>query len=176
MGELEVVLKSKIREVPDFPTPGILFKDIMPLLEDRQAFRAAINGLASPFRNSGIDKVVGIDARGFLFSSAVAFAIDAGLVSARKQGKLPFTKITQEHSLEYGQSLLEMHIDSIKPHERILIVDDVLATGGTAEAVIKLVNRLGGTVVGAEFLIELSLGGREGLEKYGVQVHSLVRY
>lgn len=176
MSELEVVLKRKIREVPDFPTPGILFKDIMPLLEDGQTFRAAIDGLAIPFRDSGIDKVVGIDARGFLFSSAVAFAIGAGLVSARKQGKLPFTKITQTHSLEYGQSLLEMHIDSIKPNERVLIVDDVLATGGTAEAVIKLVQRLGGAVAGAGFLIELSLGGRANLERYGVQVHSLVRY
>lgn len=176
MGELEATLKSKIREVPDFPTSGILFKDIMPLLEDGQTFRAAVNGLASSFINSRIDKTVGIDARGFLFSSAVAFVLGVGLVSARKQGKLPFTKITQEHSLEYGQSLLEMHIDSVRPHERILIVDDVLATGGTAEAVIKLITRLGGTVVGAGFLIELSLGGRENLGKYGVQVHSLVRY
>ena len=170
------LLKSKIRDVDDFPTTGIKFKDIMPLLEDPNAFKNTIESLALPFKTKRIDKVVGIDARGFLFAPAVAYVLKAGMVAARKKGKLPFKKIIQKHKLEYGESLLEMHIDSIKKGERVLIIDDVLATGGTVEAAIKLVKKLGGKVVGLGFLLEIPLGGREKLKKYRAVINSLIRY
>ena len=178
MAELSVrlLLKSKIREIKNFPTVGISFKDIMPLLEDRKTFIAAVECLARPFTKSNIDKVVGIDARGFLLAPAVAYLLGAGMVAARKKYKLPYKKIFENHKLEYGESSLEMHIDSIMPGERVLIVDDVLATGGTAEAAIKLVKRLGGNVVGLGFLIELPLGGREKLKHYRTKINSLLRY
>lgn len=169
-------LKRKIREIKDFPTPGISFKDIMPLLEDQKAFKAAVKGLATPFKKMKINKVVGIDARGFLFASAVAYVLGAGMVAARKKGKLPYDKISQTHELEYGESLLEMHVDSVSSGERVLIIDDVLATGGTAEAAVKLVKRLGGNVVGLGFLIELPLGGRDKLKKYRTKINSLIYY
>lgn len=168
-------LKKKIREVLNFPTPGIEFKDITPLLEDKLAFKEAIEGLAEPFKKSHIDKVVGIDARGFLFSSAVAYILGAGTVAVRKKGKLPYKKIIEFHDLEYGTSLLEMHTDSIKKGERVLIVDDVLATGGTAEAAYKLVKKRGGKVVGLAFLLEIS--SLDGKNKFkDAKVHSLLSY
>src|SRR3990167_11445449 len=126
-------LKSKIREIADFPIQGINFKDITPLLEDKSAFRDAINGLADAFRDKKVDKVVGIDARGFLLASAVAYLLNAGMVIVRKKGKLPHQTIVREHDLEYGRGTLEIHVDAIKKGERVLVIDDVLATGGTAD-------------------------------------------
>lgn len=167
-------LKAKIREVMDFPTPGISFKDITPLLEDRETFKDTIEGLADFYKAEKIDKVVGIDARGFLLASGVAYILNAGLVIVRKRGKLPWEKILREHDLEYGKGSLEMHTDSIKKGERVLVVDDVLATGGTAEAAIKLAEELGGNIIGLAFLLELPLGGRELLKKY--EIKSLIKY
>ena len=177
-------LKAKIREIENFPTPGINFKDITPLLEDKDAFREAINGLVGFFSAKGgsaydgkdlkIDKVVGIDARGFLLASAVAYLLNAGMVIVRKKGKLPSEKILREHDLEYGRGSLEMHVDSIKPGEKILIIDDVLATGGTVEAAVKLTEELGGQVIGLGFLLEIPFGGREKLKGYNIK--SLIVY
>jgi adenine phosphoribosyltransferase len=170
----EADLKLKIREIPNFPTPGISFKDITPALEDKDSFRAIIDGLVEFFKNEKIDKVVGIDARGFLLSSAVAYRLNAGMVIVRKKGKLPFETIIREHSLEYGTGTLEIHIDAIKKGERVLIIDDVLATGGTADAAVKLSEELGGVIVGLGFLLELPLGGREKLSQY--KIEALIRY
>lgn len=167
-------LKAKIREVPDFPIKGINFKDITPLLEDKDAFREAVDGLVSHFKEKSIDKVVGIDARGFLLASAVAYLLNAGMVIIRKKGKLPYDTIVREHDLEYGRGTLEIHTDAVKKGEQILIIDDVLATGGTVEAAAKLVEDLGGIVMGVGLLLELPLGGRERLSKY--QVVSLIKY
>ena len=167
-------LKAKIREIKDFPMPGINFKDITPLLEDKDAFREAINGLTDFFKDLKIDKVVGIDARGFLLASAVAYLLNAGMVIVRKKGKLPSEKILREHDLEYGRGSLEMHVDAIKPGEKILIIDDVLATGGTVEAAVKLTEELGGQVIGLGFLLEIPLGGREKLKGYNIK--SLIVY
>ena len=167
-------LKAKIREIKNFPTPGISFKDITPLLEDKDAFRESLEGLANFFKDTKPEKVVGIDARGFLLASGVAYLLHAGMVIVRKKGKLPYEKLVREHSLEYGNGSLEMHIDSIKKGERVLIIDDVLATGGTAEAAIKLAEALGGHIVGYEFLLELPLGGREKLKHY--KLKSLIAF
>ncbi|HEY4487078.1 MAG TPA: adenine phosphoribosyltransferase [Candidatus Paceibacterota bacterium] len=167
-------LKAKIREIENFPTPGINFKDITPLLEDKDSFREAIEGLADFFRDARPDKVVGIDARGFLLASAVAYLLHTGMVIVRKKGKLPYEKIVREHDLEYGTGSLEMHTDSIRKGERVLIIDDVLATGGTADAAIKLAEELGGDIIGAGFLLELPLGGREKLKQY--KLKSLINY
>jgi len=167
-------LKSKIREIADFPIQGINFKDITPLLEDKSAFRDAINGLADAFRDKKVDKVVGIDARGFLLASAVAYLLNAGMVIVRKKGKLPYETIMREHDLEYGRGSLEIHKDSISREESVLIVDDVLATGGTVEAAASLVEELGGIVTGIGLLLELPLGGRERLSRY--DLISLIKY
>lgn len=167
-------LKSKIRHIQDFPIKEINFKDITPLLEDRDAFKEAIDGLADAFRGEKIDKVVGIDARGFLFASAVAYLLNAGMVIVRKKGKLPYETIVREHDLEYGRGTLEIHKDAVNPDEKVLIIDDVLATGGTVEAAAKLVEDLGGIVVGVGLLLELPMGGRERLSKY--HVVSLIKY
>ncbi|KKU20537.1 adenine phosphoribosyltransferase [Candidatus Azambacteria bacterium RIFCSPHIGHO2_01_46_10] len=168
-------LKQKIREILDFPTPGIKFKDITPLLEDPESFKEAIDGLVDFFRDIKIDKVVGIDARGFLLASAVAYLLNAGMVIVRKKGKLPHQTIVREHDLEYGRGTLEIHVDAIKKGERVLVIDDVLATGGTADAAVKLVEHLGGDVVGLGFLLELSyFPGREKLKNYNI--NSLIIY
>ena len=167
-------LKAKIREVLDFPIKGINFKDITPLLEDKNTFREAVDGLVLHFKGRPIDKVVGIDARGFLLASAVAYLIGAGMVIVRKKGKLPYETIVREHDLEYGRGTLEIHTDAIKKGEKVLIIDDVLATGGTVEAAAKLVENLGGIVVGVGLLLELSLGGRKRLREYDIV--SLIKY
>lgn len=167
-------LKSKVREVMHFPTPGISFKDITPLLEDKDIFREIIDGLHAAFKNVSVDKVLGIDARGFLLASPIAYLGGVGMVIVRKKGKLPHETITREHDLEYGRGALEIHVDAIKKGERILVIDDVLATGGTAEAAVHLVEALGGKVVGIGFLIELSLGGREKLKDYNIK--ALITY
>ena len=157
-------LRSLIRDVPDFPRPGIVFKDITLLLGDRVAFTAAVSGLAEPYRDAGVDVVAGIESRGFILGGAVADRLGAGFALVRKEGRLPSTRISQAYTLEYGEAVIEMHSDAIKPGERVLIVDDLLATGGTAGAAGALVDRLGGDIVGFAFLIELSaLGGSAAL-------------
>ena len=168
-------LKSLIREVPDFPKPGILFYDITTLLKDADGLKAVIDGLSANYRGKQIDTVVGIEARGFIFAPAVAYALGAGFVPVRKPGKLPAASERVEYQLEYGTDALEIHRDAVANGARVLIVDDVLATGGTAAAVAKLVRKLGGEVAGMEFVIELDfLHGREKLP--GLDVQSLVQY
>src|SRR5215510_13868350 len=157
-------LKSKIRSIPDFPKAGILFYDITTLLQDPVGFRAAIDSLATPFVGQGIDIVVGIESRGFIFGAAVADRIGAGFSPVRKPGKLPSTTKRVTYDLEYGTDVLEIHDDAVSPGQRVLIVDDLLATGGTAAATVGLVKGLGAEVVGLQFLIELTaLGGRQKL-------------
>ncbi len=157
-------LKAKIRHVPDFPKAGILFYDVTTLLRDPQGLRVAIDSLSLPFEGRGIDLVVGIESRGFILGAAVADRIGAGFVLVRKVGKLPSATIRASYSLEYGTDSLEMHKDAIEPGQRVLIVDDLLATGGTAAAAVSLVKQLGGTVEGLAFLIELlELKGRDKL-------------
>jgi len=168
-------LKTKIRHVPDFPKAGILFYDITTLLQDPAGFRAAIDTLALPFTDQGIDLVVGIESRGFIFGAAVADRIGAGFSPVRKPGKLPSTCVRASYDLEYGSDALEMHDDAVKPGQRVLIVDDLLATGGTARAATELVKRLGGEVHALSFLIELiALNGRAKLE--GERVHTALKY
>jgi adenine phosphoribosyltransferase len=153
-----------IRDVPDFPKPGIVFKDITPLLADPDAFASAIDALIAPYATAGVEKVVGIEARGFILGAPVAQALGAGFVPVRKPGKLPWQVASQTYALEYGTDQLEVHRDAVAPGERVLLVDDVLATGGTAAAALDLLGGLGAEVVGAAFLIELGfLGGRAQL-------------
>jgi len=160
-------LKALIRDVPDFPQPGILFKDITPLLADENAFSSVIDLIVVHYGRGNIDKVVGIEARGFILASPVAYHFGAGFVPVRKSGKLPWETEREEYALEYGTATLEIHQDSVLPGERVLIVDDVLATGGTARATARLVERLGGKVVGIACLIELTfLDGRKAVEGY----------
>lgn len=168
-------LKSSIRNVPDFPKPGIGFKDITTLLIDGPAFREAVDLLAERFQNQEIKKVVGIESRGFVFGSVIAYKWGVGFVPVRKPGKLPAETISEEYDLEYGTDSLEIHRDAITPGEKVLIVDDLLATGGTAQATVNLINRLGGEIAGIAFLIELSfLNGRQKLRGYDVL--SLMEY
>ena len=168
-------LKARIRNVPDFPKAGILFYDITTLLQDRVGFRAAVDSLAAPFEDQGIDVVVGIESRGFIFGAAVADRISAGFTPVRKPGKLPSRTVRATYALEYGTDSLEMHDDAIRGGQRVLIVDDLLATGGTAGATTELVKRLGGEVHALAFLIELlALNGRDKLA--GENVHAVLQY
>ena len=168
-------LSASIRDIPDFPKPGILFRDITPVLADAGLFRAAIGEFAEVCRRSGAEKIAGIDARGFLFGATVAYEMGLGFVPVRKKGKLPFHTITQSYDLEYGSSEVEIHTDAFHKGEKVALIDDLLATGGTAGAAIKLINQSGAHVVAAAFLIELAdLGGRKVLG--GVPVTSLVTY
>ena len=168
-------LKSLIRDVPDFPQPGIVFKDITPLLGDETGFSSAIDMIVVHYGRGNVDKVVGIEARGFILASPVAYHFGAGFVPVRKAGKLPWDTESEQYELEYGTETLEIHKDAFDPGERVLIVDDVLATGGTARATSRLVERLGGKVVGIACLIELSfLEGRKQLE--GLEFFSLLTY
>ena len=163
-----------IRDVPDFPSLGVLFRDITPLWADPEAFGTAVTSLAEPFRGDGIQKVVGIEARGFVFGAAVARALSAGFVPARKPGKLPRGRHRVDYALEYGSDALEIHTDAIEPNERILLVDDVLATGGTARAAADLVRLCGGDLAGIGFFLELTaLNGRDRLASE--RVESVVR-
>jgi adenine phosphoribosyltransferase len=160
-------IKALIRDVPDFPEPGIVFKDITPVLADPIAFSTIIDLIVVHFGRGNVDKVVAIEARGFILGAPVAYHFGAGVVPVRKKGKLPHDTVDQEYVLEYGTASLEIHRDAVKPGERVLIVDDVLATGGTAAAAASLVERIGGTVCGIACLIELGfLGGREKLQGY----------
>jgi len=168
-------IEGAIRNVPDFPKPGIQFKDITPVLSDGHLFQSVIEHILSDVKPGTIDKIVGIDARGFIFGAAAAARIGAGFVPVRKKGKLPWATHEQSYDLEYGSSTVAIHTDAIHPGERVLLVDDLLATGGTAAAALKLVEKLGGTVVGVRFVIELSfLNGRERLG--GAGVRSLIVY
>jgi len=168
-------LKSKIRHVPDFPKAGILFYDITTLLQDPAGFHEAVDSLTLPFVEKGIDVVVGIESRGFIFGSAVADRLGAGFAPVRKPGKLPSTTVRVSYDLEYGSDALEIHDDAVKPGQRVLIVDDLLATGGTAKAASDLVSRLGGDVHALAFLIELvALNGRDRLA--GQTLHTVLTY
>jgi adenine phosphoribosyltransferase len=168
-------LKSKIRHVPDFPKAGILFYDITTLLRDPAGFRLAIDSVATPFQDKAISLVVGIESRGFILGAAVADRIGAGFVPVRKVGKLPSTRIRASYDLEYGTDSLEMHSDAIEKGQRVLIVDDLLATGGTAKATVDLVKQVGGVVEGVAFLIELvALSGRSKLQ--GETIHAVLKY
>lgn len=171
-------LRSHIRSIPDYPKPGIVFRDITTLIENGPALRAAANALMGSCCSMEIDKVAVIESRGFILGSIVAYLLGAGIVIIRKKGKLPYTTRTVEYSLEYGVDILEVHEDSIKPGERILLHDDLLATGGTMAAAADLVQQLGGTIVGASFLVELAfLPGRERLLEIGVpRIDALVTY
>ena len=162
--------QNAMRDVPDFPKPGIVFKDITPILSDAALFRDSIDAFVELAAGLKVDKVVGIDARGFIFGGAVAIRLGAGFIPMRKRGKLPWTTEATSYALEYGEAVLEVHRDAILPGENVLLVDDLLATGGTSAAAIELVHRLGGTVVGTHFLVELSfLGGRAKLPESGVK-------
>ncbi|HEV8336012.1 MAG TPA: adenine phosphoribosyltransferase [Candidatus Polarisedimenticolia bacterium] len=172
---MEERLKQSIRSVPDFPKPGILFRDITPVLSDPALFRDTIEELAAPFRNDRIAKVLGIESRGFIFGPPLAIQLGAGFVPARKRGKLPRETIRETYALEYGTDSLEIHRDAFAPGERVLIVDDLLATGGTASGAARLAEKVGAEVVGAAFVVELKfLDGRAKLP--GRRVHVLVRY
>jgi adenine phosphoribosyltransferase len=166
-------LLDYIRDVPDFPTPGILFRDITPLLAEPSAFSEAVRAMAEPFRDSAVAKVLGIEARGFLFGAALARELGAGIVPARKSGKLPRQRVRATYGLEYGRDCLEIHSDAFRRGERVLVADDVLATGGTARAAAELAEKLGAEIVGLTFLIELgALGGKKQLP--GRRIHSVL--
>jgi adenine phosphoribosyltransferase len=174
--EYEVAtLKELIREIPDFPRPGVGFKDITPLLADRAAFASCVDVLADRFSGERIDKVIGVEARGFIIASPVAYRLGAGFVPVRKAGKLPFEVLSVTYELEYGADTLEVHADALQPGERVLVLDDVLATGGTASATCRLVEKLGAVTVGFGCIIELGfLGGRRRIE--ALPVEALVTY
>ena len=170
-----IELRDLIRDVPDFPKPGIIFKDITPLLKSPEGFRIAVEGLAEPFRESAIDRVAGIESRGFIFGAAVAQLLGCGFVPIRKPGKLPWKTSRMEYSLEYGVDALEVHEDAFSSGERVLIVDDLLATGGTAEAAGSLVTRFGAELVAYSMVVELRfLNGRQRLG--GTRFHGLIDY
>ena len=162
-------LKANIRDVPDFPKPGILFKDITPILANGQLFRLAVTIFAERYQRKSVEKIVAIDARGFIFGGALAHYLGIGLTLVRKKGKLPFKSHQSDYELEYGHGTLEIHVDGVEKNQRVVIIDDLLATGGTAEAAAKLVEQCGGEIVELAFLVELGfLHGRERLEKYPV--------
>lgn len=166
-------LEALIRDVPDFPQPGILFKDITPILQDPIGLHDAVDAMSAPFRDRAIDRIVGLESRGFIFGAPMAYSMGLGLALVRKPGKLPADKINLAYELEYGSNTFEIHRDAVLPGQRVLIVDDLLATGGTMRASIDLVEQLGGEVVGLSFLVELSfLNGREKLQGY--DIHTII--
>ena len=170
-------VRDYIRTIVDFPHEGILFRDVTTLFADPRGFRICIDQLLAPYAGTRIDKVVGLEARGFILGGAVAHQLSTGFVPIRKKGKLPGQTISQAYSLEYGEAVVELHEDAIQPGERVLLVDDLLATGGTAEAGIKLVERLGGQIIGCAFVVDLpDLGGRKRLEGMGMEVHALCAF
>lgn len=175
MTDLNAHLKQFIRDVPNFPIDGIMFRDITTLLAEPKAFHTTIDGLLAPYRDQQVDKVVVIESRGFIFGTPMAYELGAGVVPVRKPGKLPADTLTEEYDLEYGTNTLQIHTDAITPGENVIIVDDLLATGGTVAASIHLVEQLGGKIIGISFLAELlDLHGRERIKNY--IVHSLVQY
>jgi adenine phosphoribosyltransferase len=172
-----VDIRALIRTIPDYPKPGILFRDITTLIAHPAGLRAAVDGLVWPFLTSDIDYIAGIEARGFILGGAVAHELGRGFIPIRKKGKLPWKVIGQEYSLEYGVDTIEIHADAIGKGDRVLLVDDLIATGGTAEAAIELIRRSGGEIVAAAFVIDLpDLGGAKRLRKHNVDVHTLVSF
>jgi len=170
-------VRDYIRTIVDFPHEGIMFRDVTTLFSDPRGFRMAIDQLLHPYAGMQIDKVVGLEARGFILGGAIAHQLTVGFVPIRKKGKLPGATISQAYKLEYGEAIVELHDDAIQPGERILLVDDLLATGGTAEAGIKLIERLGGQIIGCAFVVDLpELGGRKLLEQMGMDVHVLCEF
>ncbi len=170
-------LKSLIRAIPDYPKPGIIFRDVTTLFADAQGFKAAIAQIAEPYRTEPIDAVAGIEARGFILGGAIADRLGCGFIPIRKKGKLPWKTYSQDYELEYGTDTIEIHEDAVTEGERILIVDDLIATGGTAEAAVKIVTRAGGHVLGAAFVIDLpEIGGREKIEAMGVPCTALMAF
>jgi adenine phosphoribosyltransferase len=175
MTDPRIPLKKLIRDIPDFPKPGILFRDITPMLADPSGLALAVELMANPFRGKGIDLVVGAESRGFIFGTAVACCLSAGFALVRKTGKLPHECISMAYNLEYGQDALQMHADSVRPGQRVLICDDVLATGGTMKACCDMVSQLGGQIAGIAVLIELmALGGRRKIAP--LEIHSVLKY
>jgi adenine phosphoribosyltransferase len=174
---LEDTLRGAIRTIPDYPKPGILFRDITTLLGDARAFRRAVDELVHPYAGTKVDKVAGIEARGFILGGAIAHQLSSGFIPIRKKGKLPHDTVRIAYSLEYGIDEMEMHRDAVKPGERVILVDDLIATGGTAEGAAKLLRQMGADIVAACFVIDLpDLGGRAKLEALGVPVRTLVAY
>lgn len=172
-----MTLADAIRTIPDYPKPGILFRDITTLLGDARAFRRAVDELVQPFAGTKIDKVAGVEARGFILGGAVAHQLSAGFAPVRKKGKLPAETLRQTYALEYGEDEVEIHVDAFRPGDSVLLVDDLIATGGTAEAAIKLIRRAGAQVVGAAFVIDLpDLGGAAKIEAMGVPAKALVSF
>lgn len=170
-------VKDYIRTIPDFPHEGIMFRDVTTLFNDPRGFRLAVDHLLHPYIGQRIDRVAGLEARGFILGGAVAHQLSVGFLPVRKKGKLPGKTIEQSYQLEYGEATVEIHDDAVEAGENILIVDDLLATGGTAEAGIKLIEKLGGNIVACAFVIDLpALGGRSKLEKLGVPVHALCEF
>ena len=175
--ELENDLKAAIRSIPDYPKPGIVFRDITTLLGDARAFRRAVDELVQPWAGSKIDKVAGIEARGFILGGAVAHQVSAGFIPIRKKGKLPHKRVSIAYSLEYGLDEMEMHEDAVAKGDRVILVDDLIATGGTAEGAVKLLRQMGGQVVAACFVIDLpDLGGAEKIRQLGVPVRTLISF
>lgn len=171
------LIKNSIKSIPDYPKPGILFRDVTSLLEAPVAYAASIEMLANRFRDTGVTKVVGTEARGFLFGAPVALALGVGFVPVRKPGKLPRPTISESYELEYGTDSLEIHTDAISAGDKVLVIDDLLATGGTIEATVKLIRRLGGEVTDAAFVINLfDLGGEQRLNNLGINCYSLVNF
>ncbi|SFI91540.1 adenine phosphoribosyltransferase [Aerobium aerolatum] len=174
---LEQTLLSAIRTIPDYPKPGVLFRDITTMLGDARAFRRAVDELVHPWAGTKIDKIAGIEARGFILGGAVAHQMSAGFVPIRKKGKLPHDTVRVAYSLEYGIDEMEMHKDAIAPGERVILIDDLIATGGTAEAAVKLLKQMGAVIEAACFVIDLpDLGGRAKIEALGVPVHTLISF
>ncbi len=170
-------VKDYIRTIVDFPHEGILFRDVTTLFADPRGFRMAIDQMLHPYAGEPIGKVVGLEARGFILGGAIAHQLSVGFVPIRKKGKLPGTTISQDYKLEYGEAIVEVHDDAIQPGEKVLLVDDLLATGGTARAGIQLVERLGGEIIGCAFIVDLpDLGGRKVLEDMGMNVHALCAF
>ncbi|MEL6646029.1 MAG: adenine phosphoribosyltransferase [Pseudomonadota bacterium] len=177
MQDTTKTVKDYIRTIVDFPHEGIMFRDVTTLFADPRGFRMCIDQLLHPYAGERIDKVVGLEARGFIIGGAIAHQLSVGFVPIRKKGKLPGATISEEYTLEYGEAIMEVHDDALKPGEKVLVVDDLLATGGTAEAGIKLIERLGAEIIGCAVVIDLpELGGRAKLEALGMEVHALCEF
>jgi len=170
-------IQDYIRAIPDFPEEGVIFRDVSTLFNDARGFRMAVDGLLHPYAGMRIDKVAALEARGFILGGAIAHQLSVGFVPIRKKGKLPWKTLSEDYELEYGSATVEIHEDAIKPGEQVLVVDDLIATGGTCEAGVKLIRRLGGTVVGCAFIVDLpDLGGSELVKKLDCEVHCLCEF